>query len=1384
MYGWTRFWHDPASEVHVIGGYLAGPHDGAYWNPALVTLADLSYSPCLVLIGEAGLGKSWAVRHEVARLEAAGERAILVDLATVSSDQRLEEVMAAATAGHGTAGKPLLHLFLDALDECAARVPRAATIVINECAKAGTDRLLLRIASRPSAWDGALNQKLNSLFEGDAVAVRRLAPLRRADVAAAAAQKGLDPTEFLDAVERADATMFAGVPLTLEMLMELHTRKQLQKLRRSDLFAAQCRLLLEEHDPERRAEQTRLGMPDAGERLAIAARLAAAVALTTYWRTWPGQADDPARPADAVAVEHLVGGTEPAPRPAMPGAVVDSSLPSVRLVLDSPLFRDAGDGCRRWEHAAYPEFLAAEFLIRRGLSGDDIGRILLQRDDVGELHVSPQLLGVAGWAASSHSEALDLLIETDPEALIRSDVLAADEGRRGRIVEKLLDWFESGRLHDVYGVRPRNVGFPDLDAILRPWICDRDRTVEARRLAVQIAEDNGVAAVVPDLVDVALSTSEPFLVRRDAIRAVATLGGAEDLIRLRRLAVEADNGDSDHELRGAALSAVWPDHLPAEDLFASLVLPPRLFGSYRHFLFFELVPGLPEHALPHALRWIRGLPQISGAVDAFDDLVDAVLARALVQAEDAPLARLTAEAFSAIYLSEGTYRQGSPERALLDALGDDRVRRRLLRDVVPVLGESDRLVWMRMGPPHVLHADDLDWVLERVNEATDGSQAAIWAKVAAYAFDPSRPDHANAVLVAAGSSAALANEFAPFLGTVELGSEQATSLKEEWERWHPRTTPDDALDDGPDPAMRDRVEAQLAAVERDSPGSWWEVDYLLQFDETGYRETSEAEDDITDFPGWRAADEHLKDRFVAALPKYLEVEGATLLENGRLHRPTVAGLRALMFLQRHRPHLLEAMSDDAWRRWALAVVALPFFGEHLDSLRAIVAVANGRAPDELCAALSQRLDRELASDDGRCHSLHLLSGLVDPAVDAVVLSKLDEAFMTMHGTHDLLWFLLGRDNEEAFTRAEGLVAGDAEPGGASERAVVAGALLLGRPDRPQWESLWARFVSDREFGRRVVLRFAAEHHDGLQHFRFSEDQLARLYGWLVEQFPFGSDPDDDAWVTVGTQVSWLRDGLLTALARRGTPAAVKEVSQLVERLPQHPWLQRVLINTRTAAREKVWAPMALSDVLALRGGAIVVRTAEDLMKAVVDELGRVQEELKGATPSARDLWDRVGDGVYRPIGETEMSDWLARRLKQGLNARGIVVNREVEVRRRPGAGMGTKVDLLVNASPGTQDGSEVVTLPIEVKGCWHPEVLSALHQQLIVEYVDPIGSYTGLYLVVWFHGGIWDSSDRRRKFARLRPPDLLLSRLRSQADEARSYGNAIEVVVLDASLPP
>jgi hypothetical protein len=231
-------------------------------------------------------------------------------------------------------------------------------------------------------------------------------------------------------------------------------------------------------------------------------------------------------------------------------------------------------------------------------------------------------------------------------------------------------------------------------------------------------------------------------------------------------------------------------------------------------------------------------------------------------------------------------------------------------------------------------------------------------------------------------------------------------------------------------------------------------------------------------------------------------------------------------------------------------------------------------------------------------------------------------------------------------------------------------------------------------------------------------------------------------------VSAFRDGVLQGLQRCGTIEAWREMERLADALPELSWLRWAAVETRTITLRRSWippTPQALLQLVCQRDRRLV-ESGEQLLEVVLESLRRLGGDLQGETPAAPDLWNRLEGDAFRPKSENEFSDYVARHLRRDIQSRGIVVNREVEIRRGEGKGEGERTDIHIDAviaghRPREYDRISVI---VEVKGCWNRGLKEDMKGQLHDRYLRDNSCRHGLYLIGWFSCEQWDQKDYRK----------------------------------------
>jgi len=207
-YSWKRFWCPREGRFSLSdGGYLWDPDSDEYhiYNPDVVPFDSIAENPCLILLGEPGIGKTSAMKAEKEsidkKIESEGDKTLWLDLRSYGSEDRLiRNLFENETFISWEKGDYQLHLFLDSLDECLLRIDSLAALLIDELKKYPVERLYLRIACRTAYWKNKLEDEFKEIWGENAVKVYELVTLRRIDVIDAAEANDFDVTEFLSEI--------------------------------------------------------------------------------------------------------------------------------------------------------------------------------------------------------------------------------------------------------------------------------------------------------------------------------------------------------------------------------------------------------------------------------------------------------------------------------------------------------------------------------------------------------------------------------------------------------------------------------------------------------------------------------------------------------------------------------------------------------------------------------------------------------------------------------------------------------------------------------------------------------------------------------------------------------------------------------------------------------------------------------------------------------------------------------------------------------------------------------------------------------------------------------------------------------------------------------
>ena len=460
-----------------------------------------------------------------------------------------------------------------------------------------------------------------------------LQPLALEDVAAILqANHGIaNPHAFIDTAQQHGLTDLLFNPQTLEMLAKALGPDSHWPGNRLEVYEMACARLVQEHNVEHLAA-TRKIAPDQ-VRLRRAAAYLCAIQLVADAAGFTRSQNLPER---VVALNAI-------PNP--------DALP-LGEALACRLFKEVGRDVFAPVHRTVAEFLAAGYLAE-GLKNKLTLRRVLAQVCGADGGIVSGMRGLVGWLASLSTDARPTLSRLDPlGVLLYGDASTFSIAEKVAVLDRLGEAIASSpsfRWHDWNGRPFSALVTPDMRAIALERLASSGRSDEHQIAVLTLLE--GLRHTAPDatlapaLIAMARDASRWQSVRLRALKVYLRWAHSNDA-DVRTLLNDIDAGtvaDSDDEILGALLAAMYPEALPSSDLPRFLHPPKKqnLIGTYTMFWRHDLA-RVDAAELPGLLDAFAQRPELRRAEATRDyaKTVGGVLARALDGADHIPNDRL------------------------------------------------------------------------------------------------------------------------------------------------------------------------------------------------------------------------------------------------------------------------------------------------------------------------------------------------------------------------------------------------------------------------------------------------------------------------------------------------------------------------------------------------------------------------------------------------------------------------------------------------------------------------------------------------------------------------------------------------------------------------
>ncbi len=1308
-------------------GFLDLPASDAWWLSVderprpLIDLVGQRQS--FVLLAPGGAGKSWALRE----LQHRELDAITVHLSVLDKAGMHRELENAVATG-----RPV---YIDAVDEAALHEAAVFRILEHHLTTAQAAGVPWRLACRPTAWNPALADALESSLPG--FEQLRLLPLTREAVADLVSSTGADPAGFLDELASANLGRLAASPMRLRAAA--NQWRSTGHLPDSQLDAIRFEIgqLLTETDPAHRPPTV-----PTDRRWRIAARLAT---ITVFGRAsrFTNAAEVP---AGALRVFDLPSAAEPDE----PGTLVASA--EYEVILGTALFDAAADGGVSFRHQQYAEFLSATYLSGRQIVRSKLSA-LLGVDADGAL--PGVMTGVAAWLGTLNPELADDLFAANAAEIAKAGVELPSHHLRSVVVGGVLAAAVMGNMDLEWGLDLSPLAYPGLEEQLVRDLNRGPESAEQLWWIARLAVAGGCRSLSAVLLREALDPAWPIWARRAAVTAVAALGGDEDLQRLRPLLRLAPADDGDDDVLAATIEALYPRILSVAELLE--VLRPQRNTSYLgpyYILLGELSGQFPACDLPDVLAW--GSAHVQDGEDAYGPMFSRLVRRGWDHAESPATCAALAQLIAALAGDDRwPHWPGRDKLPWADAQPEK--RRSLAVDVAGNIGAGQCYELLDLG---LVISDDLGWLLRELPQLPSVAQDALAACIPYLARNPTAGD---ADLILGMPESHPAYEHTEGLRQpVRVDSDLAVR----WRHQRERAAADQSLL----AASRAERSTQLAAVlgeARNDPDCWWRVAYWLAASDRDHGSGTVFSHDLTDRPGWPLLGEREHRDVLDLGVRYLtvhELQPSTWAGHPSAGQQAVAdwsGVYLLTTLADHDPGRLAALGENIWQAWAPAIVGAWNSGEEDEPARCrLVDLTPPSVKQSIHDAALSHLDA-LQAHGGRLSNRQLYEHLC-PALAPTLTARLTDGTYTGQLARALLDMLISAAPQAAhttcqriFSQPQSALAVDARHG-------------LARLDP-------ASVIDDLETNNATPADIA-DLAPYISITGLDDHHLAALARLLLRCVPFASDPAEQHgmfWTDTQHEMRSLRRGVMDLLAQHGQAGFFENLAQPGD--SGHQIVGWYLRQARARAADIAYTGLTPGQLLELlsRSDARLVRHDRDLLEVVLNLLDDLNHELTHLHVS-RYLWDHSSQGST-PMSEDDISDWVRRELGPKLTA-ASTFDREVQVARRK-PGIGTRIDLKATTPTATQPPNTAQVIA-EAKLVTNASLMTAMQDQLIQKYLIPAGLQHGIYLVYWIApdqrpaGSPKDPTDR----------DELMRRLTQQAAVA---GNDLHIhpYVLDISHP-
>ncbi|WKT74958.1 NACHT domain-containing protein [Lysinibacillus fusiformis] len=1358
---WERYWYKRGQQLPYKDGFFEPKNINILTDkPSIVSIQEILNNPCLVLLGEAGLGKSTIIDQIVTEVKATLEESIqeilYCDLRLISSEGSLDKVIFENKLFvEWISSNHKLYIFLDSFDEGLLQVGVLANLLAEKLKNYDVSRLMLRVACRTGVFPSTFEQDLYKLWGEENVGVFQLAPLSSENIITACDNYDIDGKNFLKDVIDLQIQAFSSNPVTLEMLLKMYrSNKQLIKSK-VQLYEQGCRTLCSETNEKRRINNNTRGIVPVDKRIEIAMLLASVTIFCNKSTINKGVYEE-----GKLLIDKLLS---------IAYQKYGYTYEEVEEVLGTALFTERNQNEYGWAHLSYAEFLAARFLHKKEFSDEQILSLILQSEDDNR-RVIPQLHQTTAWIASYRSDVFKIVSNKDPDVLCLSDMAGLNEKQKEMLVDSLLKKSDENYMYHRYGSATfyRNLNHANLAKQLRNFLENESRTKHVQKTVLHIVYFCNLDEFTPDLLNLIENNSNRYL-SYEALYVFFNLSNEEQKkLSLRFL------GKISNECDILICKELYPIHVHVDKVLELLQKNYFQDSDIKSDVTLLIKPLSKEDLITMLLK----LHEITMNNESkkMDEILDIVLIysydywdykklqESWVNIANERFNRLGTPILKTSYINDFHGRFN-------EKFSSDFNKRLLLIKSIWRNNTNVGIIELVSSELELLNKNDLEDLVSAVVEEQEESFQKLLVNLVAHFFNPN--DHESI------KKCEPLYKFQRFLTNhlyeVTLVSSEANALKKIYK--NSNLIQNSKRNKFRRPS-RNQLIKHLIKMDENLIENWvnfvksmYSIFHPFLLDE---RSLSKSD-------GWKLLNEEEHQIVVEAAKNFLLMSQKKGMAKDDIRNDVGPILEAIQLIWEYEKEFINSWNLDIWSKM-YKYVTQPEADSYVngDDLFKLAYIHASKTTSNLLLKVLSEPRSSGSWSGARAIAERRVLHCADEFLVNEIIETLDKTNIRLTSRGDLYKLLIVIGSKRALEYVKNLVELRHASLANCKRGIEAACALMEK-DKNGGSSLISPILRSSDDGEKrffilTIQRYAKDQRNYLFLDTWNFEELKSLYIFIHENkkrikndYHFKNE-------------DWKR-AILEKFEGKENSRGLPYLFELNRTLPDCEYVQLHWEKVRTTYFREKWVPPTIGVLFDMIDDTNKepISNGKQLVSVIYKSLSDFEKEINiSENPLVEQLWNVIQD-IYLPKNETMLSNTLKRHLSYDLEKKGVILNREVEVFHNQGGIPGERIDIKVDV-PLDRNGGESLKAYIEVKGCWNSGIETAMEDQLIKRYMLNRQCTNGLYVIGWFNCPQWTLDKDSRK-----PPIYSLVEAKEKFSEqaellSRKYNVEVKAVVLDLSL--